>query len=116
LNLPPAGHFLRSEVRGMAERVEAEAVRIDAGLAVEFALLYVGPPLAMALAMPADWLWPVLFGATAVAAGLLARTPGFRWRDLGRGGFLQAVLLHAVCGGIVFTSGLGTFFYHGAVP
>jgi membrane protease YdiL (CAAX protease family) len=233
LNLPPAGHFLRSEVRGMAERVEAEAVRIDAGLAVEFALLYVGLPLAMALAMPADWLWPVLFGATAVAAGLLARTPGFRWRDLGRGridwgqvalvaaataavsallvwwlvpgqalslprratglwlmilalypllsalpqevvfralyfrrytalfpsrevavavnalvfalahlmfwnwvapalclaggaifalgylgrgGFLQAVLLHAICGGIVFTSGLGTFFYHGAVP
>lgn len=32
-----------------------------------------------------------------------------------RRGFAQAVLLHAVCGGIVFTSGLGTFFYHGAV-
>ncbi len=32
-----------------------------------------------------------------------------------RHGFLQAVLLHAVCGGILFTSGLGTFFYHGAV-
>ena len=28
----------------------------------------------------------------------------------------MAVVLHAVCGGIVFTSGLGTFFYHGAVP
>lgn len=32
-----------------------------------------------------------------------------------RHGFPQAVLLHAVCGGILFTSGLGTFFYHGAV-
>jgi membrane protease YdiL (CAAX protease family) len=32
-----------------------------------------------------------------------------------RQGFVQAVLLHAICGGIMFTSGLGTFFYHGAV-
>ena len=42
-----------------------------------------------------------------------------RGRDLRprylRHGFLQAVLLHAACGGILFTSGLGTFFYHGAV-
>jgi len=33
-----------------------------------------------------------------------------------RRGFPLAVLLHAVAGAIVFTSGLGTFFYHGAVP
>ena len=32
-----------------------------------------------------------------------------------RHGFLQAVLLHAVCGGILFTAGLGNFFFHGAV-
>lgn len=32
-----------------------------------------------------------------------------------RHGFPTAVLMHAVCGGIVFTSGLGRFFYHGAV-
>lgn len=32
-----------------------------------------------------------------------------------RQGFLQAVLLHGLSGGILFTSGLGTFFYHGAV-
>ena len=30
-------------------------------------------------------------------------------------GFAQAVVLHAVAGGIIFTSGLGVFFYHGAV-
>jgi membrane protease YdiL (CAAX protease family) len=33
----------------------------------------------------------------------------------GRGGFALAVVLHAVCGMIVFSSGLGAFFYHGAV-
>jgi len=25
------------------------------------------------------------------------------------------VVLHAVCGWVIFTSGLGSFFYHGAV-
>jgi len=34
---------------------------------------------------------------------------------LGRGGFALALVLHAVCGWIIFTSGLGSFFYHGAV-
>jgi membrane protease YdiL (CAAX protease family) len=202
--------------------------------AVEFAALYLGLPLVLALALPPDWLWPVLFSATGIGLVLLARTPGFRWAELGRGwrrldwgqvaavgaatavtagllvwwlaphqafmlprratglwlailllypllsalpqellfrplffrrygalfpgrgaavvangllfglahlmfwnwvavaltvagglifaraylhgGFPMAVVLHAVCGGIVFTSGLGTFFYHGAVP
>lgn len=203
----------------------------DLRLAVEFALLFVGLPLVMAVRIPADWLWPVMLGMTAAAAVLLSVTPGFRWRLLSgarvdwatlagvavvtavvcgllvwwlvpgrflalprrapglwlaimalypflsalpqelifralffgryrglfagerqaivvnalvfglahlmfwnwiavalcvaggaifaigyiRQGFLQAVLLHAVCGGIMFTTGLGTFFYHGAV-
>jgi hypothetical protein len=201
------------------------------GRKVEFGALYVGLPLAMALAAPPDWLWPALIGATLVALVLLALTPGFDWRELARGGvawrevalvaaataavagalvwllvpgqafslprrapglwvailllypllsalpqeivfrelffrrygglfegrqvavavnalgfglahlmfwnwvaaaltvaggvifargylgrgFLQAVVLHAVAGGIIFTSGLGVFFYHGAV-
>lgn len=201
-------------------------------LTAEFAALYLVAPLLMALALPPDWLWPAFLGLTLLTAVLLARTPGFRWRELlrgrpdagrvaaagvatavacgalvlwllperalalprqepalwlailalypflsalpqelvfralffrrygglfadrrlavglnaaafalahlmfwngpalvlsfaggvifalgylGRGGFPMAVLLHAVCGGILFTSGLGTFFYHGAV-
>jgi hypothetical protein len=201
------------------------------GRKLEFGALYVGLPLLMALAMPADWLWPAFLGATLGALMLLALTPGFDWRELVRGGigwgevalvgaatavvaaalvwlllpgqafslprraprlwvaimllypllsalpqelvfralffrrygglfagrqvavavnalgfglahlmfwnwvaasltvaggvifargylergFLQAVVLHAVAGGIIFTSGLGVFFYHGAV-
>ena len=68
----------------MAQRFEA-AGRIEPGLAVEFAALYVGLPLAMALAMPPDWLWPVFLGLTLLALALLAGTPGFRWRELGAG-------------------------------
>jgi membrane protease YdiL (CAAX protease family) len=204
-----------------------------AARAVEFAALYLGLPLLLALALPPDALFPVLFAATGLGLALLARTPGFRWRELTggwrrldwgavlavaavtavvtgllvwwlaphqafllprratglwlaimllypllsalpqellfrplffrrygglfpgrdvavlangllfglahlmfwnwvavaltvagglifaraylRGGFPLAVVLHAVCGGIVFTSGLGSFFYHGAV-
>jgi membrane protease YdiL (CAAX protease family) len=54
-------------------------------LAAEFAALYLGLPLALALAMPTDWLWPVFFAATALALGLLAATPGFAWAELARG-------------------------------
>jgi len=203
--------------------------------AVEFAGLYLGLPLVLALAMPPDWMWPVLGAATLLGLVLLAVTPGFAWGELlrgwrgfdwgyvalvaagtaavavllvwwlvpwqafvlprratelwlmilvlypflsalpqelvfrplffrrygalfpdprvavaangllfglahlmfwnwvamaltvagglifaraylGRNGFLMAVVLHAVCGAIVFTTGLGSFFYHGAVP
>lgn len=202
--------------------------------AAEFGALYVGAPLALAVALPPSALPPVLLGTTLLGAVLLARTPGFAWSALARGwrsldwrhvalvaavtaaatgalvallapgqalelprsmpglwlmilalypllsalpqelvfrelffrryaglfpgrggalaasalvfglahlmfwnwvavplsfagglvfahgylargGFPMAVALHAVCGGIVFTSGLGTFFYHGAV-
>ena len=43
-------------------------------------------PLLLALAVPADWLWPVLLGLTAVALLLLALTPGFAWGELARAG------------------------------
>ena len=53
-------------------------------LAVEFAALYLGVPLLLALAAPADWLWPALLGLTAVALLLLAAdargSPGASWR------------------------------------
>jgi hypothetical protein len=50
----------------------------------------------------------VALALTAAGSVIFARA------YLGRG-FLQAVLLHAVAGGIIFTSGLGVFFYHGAI-
>jgi hypothetical protein len=68
----------------MADRAVAWR-RVEPVLAAEFVALYVGAPLAMALAMPPDWLWPVFLGLTLVALGLLMRTPGFEWRALARG-------------------------------
>lgn len=56
-----------------------------ARLAVEFAALYVAAPVAMALAMPPDWLQAVFLGFVLVALVLLALTPDFRWREFGRG-------------------------------
>ena len=55
------------------------------------------------------WNWVAV--VLSAAGGLI-----FAHGYLARGGFPMAVALHAVCGAIVFTSGLGTFFYHGAVP
>lgn len=53
------------------------------------------------------WNWIAL--AMTTAGGILFAL-GYR-----RHGFLTAVAMHAVAGCILFTSGLGTFFYHGAV-
>jgi membrane protease YdiL (CAAX protease family) len=69
----------------MTDRLEATAWRVDPILAAEFALIYLALPLLLALVLPADWLWPGLFGVTFAAVLLLARTPGFRWRELARG-------------------------------
>jgi uncharacterized protein len=54
------------------------------------------------------WNWVAV--ALSVAGGLVF---AHGWQ---RGGFAMAVVLHALCGAIVFTLGLGTFFYHGAIP
>jgi membrane protease YdiL (CAAX protease family) len=54
------------------------------------------------------WNWVAL--ALTAAGGMI-----FAQAYLGRGGFALAVGLLAACGAIIFTSGLGTFFYHGAV-
>jgi hypothetical protein len=61
-----------------------------------------------ALAHLMFWNWVAL--ALSFAGGLI-----FALGYLRRG-FPTAVALHAFCGAIVFTSGIGTFFYHGAVP
>jgi membrane protease YdiL (CAAX protease family) len=54
------------------------------------------------------WNWPAVLLSTA--GGLI-----FAHAYVHRGSFPLAVILHAICGAIIFTSGLGTFFYHGAV-
>ncbi|MEM9144701.1 MAG: CPBP family intramembrane glutamic endopeptidase [Pseudomonadota bacterium] len=51
---------------------------------------------------------PVTIGLTVLAGWVFALA-------YLRYGFIAAVLLHAVAGQIVFTSGLGLYFYHGAV-
>lgn len=54
------------------------------------------------------WNWPAV--VLTAAGGVV-----FAWAYRERGSFLFAWILHALAGQIVFTSGLGTFFYHGAV-
>ena len=44
----------------MAEQGRAGPRADEPWLAVEFAALYLGVPLVLALVAPADWLWPVL--------------------------------------------------------
>ena len=51
----------------------------------EFLGLFVAVPVATALLLPPRAMFAVLFGFTLVGLWLLARTPGFRWRELKRG-------------------------------
>ena len=53
-----------------------------------------------------NWIAPLL----STLGGLV-----FAWAYVYRRSFPYAVLLHAVAGQIIFTSGLGIFFYHGAI-
>ena len=54
------------------------------------------------------WNWPAVL-LTAIGGAVFA----WAYRDAGSFGF--AFLLHALAGQILFTAGLGIFFYHGAV-
>lgn len=54
-------------------------------LRVEFLALYVLAPLAMALVMPADALFPALLAVAVLGLFLLGATPGFRWSELTNG-------------------------------
>ena len=51
----------------------------------EFAALYIGAPLAIALFLPPRMLFPALFAFTLAGLLLLWRTGGFDWRALVRG-------------------------------
>lgn len=52
---------------------------------------------------------PVAIGLTLVGGVI------FGWSYLRTGSFLLALILHALGGQIIFTSGLGIYFYHGAI-
>lgn len=54
-------------------------------LRLEFAALYVGAPLGIALFLPPDQLFAALALFSVAGLGLLWLTGGFRWRDLVRG-------------------------------
>ena len=62
-----------------------DAVAPRPRLLAEFAALYVGTPLAIALFLPKGWLFPALFLFTLAGLLLLWRTGGFRWSSLIRG-------------------------------
>ena len=57
----------------------------SARLWAELAGLYIGVPLVVAVFLPPNWMFPVLFAMTGVGIWLLHVTAGFHWRDLGRG-------------------------------
>lgn len=63
--------------------------------------------LAFAVAHLMFWNWVAL---TLCFAGGMIFALGYL-----RQGFAQAALLHAAAGMVVFTTGLGTYFFHGAV-
>ncbi|MBO9455600.1 CPBP family intramembrane metalloprotease [Paracoccus sp. R12_1] len=62
-----------------------DEVRSRPWLAIEFAALYLGAPLAIALLLPPDRLFTALFMFSVVGLILLWRTGGFDWRSLIRG-------------------------------
>jgi len=51
----------------------------------EFAAFYLMAPVVGAVFLPANAMFAMLFGMTALGLGLLHLTPGFAWRDLTRG-------------------------------
>lgn len=53
-----------------------------ARLWLEFLVLFVGVPAAMATVVPVRYAFPLLAAMTVVGVALLALTPGFRWRAL----------------------------------
>ncbi len=85
-------------------------------LRAEFAVLYLGAPLVMALVLPPRAMFPALFAVTCVGLWLLHRTPGFSWAGLLRGrvhwaevaGF--AALCAAVSGAVVWATAPGAAF------
>ena len=51
-------------------------------LLIEFVLFFFIAPLTLAVALPPNWMFPMLGLVTLIGIVLLATTPGFRWREL----------------------------------
>lgn len=85
-------------------------------LAAEFAALFLAAPLVLALALPPSAMFPALFAVTAAGLVLLARTPGFAWRELRLGPVrwrevaLFAGLTAAVCAAVIALTAPGSAF------
>lgn len=62
-----------------------DTVRPSLWLRIEFAALYIGAPLAIALFLPPRQMFSALFLLTLAGLLLLWRTGGFQWRSLVRG-------------------------------
>ncbi|MEL6266978.1 MAG: CPBP family intramembrane glutamic endopeptidase [Pseudomonadota bacterium] len=71
---------------------------------IELVALFVGVPVAMLASFGLYPLFPVLALLALVSAGLLAVTPGFRWRQLLEGGLLRHWRLIAVFTAIAVVS------------
>lgn len=68
----------------MADAAVAGGIR-RGRLWAEFGMLFIAVPVAIAAILPASSMFPALFAATALGVVLLHLTPGFSWRELGRG-------------------------------
>ena len=67
----------------------------------EFIGLYIAAPIAMAVLLPAQMMFPVLFLVTALGLVLLHITEGFHWQELSRN--LRAIDWKAVAGFALIT-------------
>lgn len=89
----------------MADVAESEAAISPAWLRIEFAALYVGAPLVIALFMPGRLLFPALALFSAAGMALLWLTGGFDWRGLVRG--WSRLPWREILGMILITTAIG---------
>ncbi|NNU81620.1 CPBP family intramembrane metalloprotease [Halovulum dunhuangense] len=77
--------------------------------------LFPSMPVALAVNTFVFALAHLMYGHPLVLAMTASGGLAFAWAYAVKGSFPAALLLHALAGQIVFTSGLGVLFYHGAV-
>ena len=86
-------------------------------LAVEFAVLFIAIPVAIALFLPPTMLFPALFAFSVMGLILLWRTGGFDFRDLIRGWGRFDWRLFLTFAGLTFAASVAVFYaLRGEVP